>query len=188
MTIDKVLTGRFTAIPVFVAIMALVFWLTFSVVGKALSGLLQLGLDVLGAQVDAALASFGTNGVVRSLVTDGIFGGVGSVLSFMPIIVVLFLLLSMLEDSGYMARVAFVMDKPLRRLGLSGRSFVPMLVGFGCSVPAIMSTRTLPSEHDRKMTALLVPYMSCSAKLPVYALLTAAFFGQWAGLAMAFLR
>jgi len=183
-TIDKVLTGRFTAIPVFVAIMALVFWLTFSVVGKALSGLLQLGLDVLGAQVDAALASFGTNGVVRSLVTDGIFGGVGSVLSFMPIIVVLFLLLSMLEDSGYMARVAFVMDKPLRRLGLSGRSFVPMLVGFGCSVPAIMSTRTLPSEHDRKMTALLVPYMSCSAKLPVYALLTAAFFGQWAGLAM----
>ena len=182
--IDKVLTGKFTAIPVFVAIMALVFWLTFSVVGRALSDLLQLGLGALGAQVDAALVSFGTNDVIRSLVTNGIFGGVGSVLSFMPIIVVLFLFLSMLEDSGYMARVAFVMDKPLRRLGLSGRSFVPMLVGFGCSVPAIMSTRTLPSEHDRKMTALLTPYMSCSAKLPVYALLTSVFFGQWAGFAM----
>ena len=182
--IDRVLTGRFTAIPVFVAIMALVFWLTFSVVGRVLSDLLQLGIDTLGTQVNASLVSFGTNAVVRSLVIDGIFGGVGSVLSFMPIIVVLFLLLSMLEDSGYMARVAFIMDKPLRRLGLSGRSFVPMLVGFGCSVPAIMSTRTLPSEHDRKMTALLTPYMSCSAKLPVYALLTSVFFGPWAGLAM----
>jgi ferrous iron transport protein B len=182
--IDRVLTGRFTAIPVFVAIMALVFWLTFSVVGRVLSDLLQFGIDALGTQVNASLVSFGTNAVVRSLVIDGIFGGVGSVLSFMPIIVVLFLLLSMLEDSGYMARVAFIMDKPLRRLGLSGRSFVPMLVGFGCSVPAIMSTRTLPSEHDRKMTALLTPYMSCSAKLPVYALLTSVFFGPWAGLAM----
>ena len=182
--IDRVLTGRFTAIPVFVAIMALVFWLTFSVVGRVLSDLLQLGIDTLGTQVNASLVSFGTNAVVRSLVIDGIFGGVGSVLSFMPIIVVLFLLLSMLEDSGYMARVAFIMDKPLRRLGLSGRSFVPMLVGFGCSVPAIMSTRTLPSEHDRKMTALLTPYMSCSAKLPVYALLTSVFFGTWAGLVM----
>ena len=182
--IDRVLTGRFTAIPVFVAIMALVFWLTFSVVGRVLSDLLQLGIDTLGTQVDVSLVSFGTNPVVRSLVIDGIFGGVGSVLSCLPIIVVLFLLLSMLEDSGYMARVAFIMDKPLRRLGLSGRSFVPMLVGFGCSVPAIMSTRTLPSEHDRKMTALLTPYMSCSAKLPVYALLTSVFFGPWAGLAM----
>lgn len=176
--IDHVLTGRFTAIPMFVLIMGLVFWLTFGVVGAALQGLLeQLVSEVIGA-ADAGLAAFGTNPVVRSLVVDGVLAGVGSVLSFLPIIVVLFLLLSILEDSGYMARVAFVMDKILRRFGLSGRSFVPMLVGFGCSVPAIMSTRTLPSDHDRKMTVMLTPFMSCSAKLPVYGLLCAAFFPQ----------
>ena len=161
---DRILTGRFTAIPVFVAIMALVFWLTFDVVGQRLSDLLDLGIQWVTAQADAALTAFGINPVVHSLVIDGVFAGVGSVLSFLPIIVVLFILLSILEDSGYMARVAFVMDKLLRRLGLSGRSFVPMLIGFGCSVPAIMATRTLPSEHDRKMTVMLTPFMSCSAK------------------------
>ena len=149
---DRILTGKYTAIPVFIGIMVLVFWLTFDVLGQRLSDLLELGIQWVTAQVDAALAAFGLNPVVHSLVIDGIFAGVGSVLSFLPIIVVLFILLSILEDSGYMARVAFVMDKLLRRLGLSGRSFVPMLIGFGCSVPAIMSTRTLPSEHDRKMT------------------------------------
>ena len=179
---DRILTGRFTAIPVFVAIMALVFWLTFDVVGQRLSDLLALGIDWVTAQVDAALTAFGLNPVVHSLVIDGVFAGVGSVLSFLPIIVVLFILLSILEDSGYMARVAFVMDKLLRRLGLSGRSFVPMLIGFGCSVPAIMSTRTLPSEHDRKMTVMLTPFMSCSAKVPVYALFSAAFFPECAPL------
>ena len=176
--IDRVLTGRFTAIPMFVLIMGLVFWLTFGVVGAALQGLLEQLVSVVIGAADAGLATFGTNPVVRSLVVDGVLTGVGSVLSFLPIIVVLFLLLSILEDSGYMARVAFVMDKILRRFGLSGRSFVPMLVGFGCSVPAIMSTRTLPSDHDRKMTVMLTPFMSCSAKLPVYGLLCAAFFPQ----------
>ena len=158
--------------------MGLVFWLTFGVVGAWLQGLMEEGVAAVTALADGGLAAWGVNPVVHSLVIDGIFAGVGSVLSFLPLIVVLFLLLSMLEDSGYMARVAFVMDKVLRRFGLSGRSFVPMLVGFGCTVPAIMSTRTLPSEHDRKMTIMLTPFMSCSAKLPVYGLLTAAFFGS----------
>ena len=176
--IDRVLTGRFTAIPMFILIMGLVFWLTFGVIGAALQGLLEQLVSVMIGAADAGLTAFGTNPVVRSLVVDGVLTGVGSVLSFLPIIVVLFLLLSILEDSGYMARVAFVMDKILRRFGLSGRSFVPMLVGFGCSVPAIMSTRTLPSDHDRKMTVMLTPFMSCSAKLPVYGLLCAAFFPQ----------
>ena len=176
--IDRVLTGRFTAIPMFILIMGLVFWLTFGVIGVALQGLLEQLVSMVIGAADAGLTAFGTNPVVRSLVVDGVLTGVGSVLSFLPIIVVLFLLLSILEDSGYMARVAFVMDKILRRFGLSGRSFVPMLVGFGCSVPAIMSTRTLPSDHDRKMTVMLTPFMSCSAKLPVYGLLCAAFFPQ----------
>ena len=176
--IDRVLTGRFTAIPMFILIMGLVFWLTFGVIGAALQGLLEQLVSVAIGAADAGLAAFGTNPVVRSLAVNGVLTGVGSVLSFLPIIVVLFLLLSILEDSGYMARVAFVMDKILRRFGLSGRSFVPMLVGFGCSVPAIMSTRTLPSDHDRKMTVMLTPFMSCSAKLPVYGLLCAAFFPQ----------
>ena len=176
--IDRVLTGRFTAIPMFILIMGLVFWLTFGVIGAALQGLLEQLVSVVIGAADAGLTAFGTNPVVRSLVVNGVLTGVGSVLSFLPIIVVLFLLLSILEDSGYMARVAFVMDKILRRFGLSGRSFVPMLVGFGCSVPAIMSTRTLPSDHDRKMTVMLTPFMSCSAKLPVYVLLCAAFFPQ----------
>ncbi|WP_229056327.1 ferrous iron transport protein B [Collinsella sp. D33t1_170424_A12] len=176
--IDRILTGRFTAFPAFILIMGLVFWLTFGVVGAWLQGLMEEGVSALTAFVDGGLSAWGVNPVVHSLVIDGIFAGVGSVLSFLPLIVVLFLFLSMLEDSGYMARVAFVMDKVLRRFGLSGRSFVPMLVGFGCSVPAIMSTRTLPSEHDRKMTIMLTPFMSCSAKLPVYGLLAAAFFGR----------
>ena len=179
---DRILTGKYTAIPVFIGIMALVFWLTFDVIGQRLSDLLAAGIDWVTAQVDAALTAFGLNPVVHSLVIDGVFAGVGSVLSFLPIIVVLFILLSILEDSGYMARVAFVMDKLLRRLGLSGRSFVPMLIGFGCSVPAIMATRTLPSEHDRKMTVMLTPFMSCSAKVPVYALFSAAFFPECAPL------
>ena len=176
--IDRVLTGKWTAIPMFLLIMGLVFWLTFGVVGAALQGLLEQLVAVVIAAADAGLAAFGTNPVVRSLVVDGVLTGVGSVVSFLPIIVVLFLLLSILEDSGYMARVAFVMDKFLRRFGLSGRSFVPMLIGFGCSVPAVMSTRTLPSDHDRRMTVMLTPFMSCSAKLPVYGLLCAAFFPQ----------
>ena len=181
---DRILTGKYTAIPVFILIMALVFWITFDAVGQRLSDLLELGIEALTGVVDQALTNFGLNPVVHSLVIDGIFAGVGSVLSFLPIIVVLFLLLSILEDSGYMARVAFVMDKILRKLGLSGRSFVPMLIGFGCSVPAIMATRTLPSEHDRKMTVMLTPFMSCSAKLPVYALFSAAFFPDCAPLVM----
>ena len=184
MAADRILTGKYTAIPVFIGIMALVFWLTFDVIGQRLSDLLDLGIQAFTALVDGWLTAFGLNPVVHSLVIDGIFAGVGSVLSFLPIIVVLFLLLSVLEDSGYMARVAFVMDKLLRRLGLSGRSFVPMLIGFGCSVPAIMATRTLPSEHDRKMTVMLTPFMSCSAKLPVYALFSAAFFPAHAPLVM----
>ena len=176
--IDRVLTGRYTAIPMFLLIMAAVFWLTFGAVGAPLQGLMEQLVGAGISAIDDALTAFGTNPVVKSLVVDGVLAGVGSVLSFLPIIVVLFLLLSILEDSGYMERVAFVMDKVLRRFGLSGRSFVPMLVGFGCSVPAIMSTRTLPSEHDRKMTVMLTPFMSCSAKLPVYGLLCAAFFPQ----------
>lgn len=176
--IDRILTGRYTAIPAFLVIMGLVFWLTFGVIGAALQGLMEDGIAAIIASADAGLKAFGTNDVVRSLAVDGALTGVGSVLTFLPIIVVLFLFLSILEDSGYMARVAFVMDKVLRRFGLSGRSFVPMLVGFGCTVPAIMSTRTLPSEHDRKMTVMLTPFMSCSAKLPVYGLLCGAFFPQ----------
>lgn len=174
--IDRILTGRFTALPVFVGIMGVVFWLTFGVVGAALQEWMDIAVGWVTDLVDAGLSAWGVNEVVHSLVIDGAFAGVGSVLSFLPIIVVLFFFLSLLEDSGYMARVAFVMDKLLRKLGLSGRSFVPMLIGFGCSVPAIMATRTLPSEHDRKMTVMLTPFMSCSAKLPIYALFTAVFF------------
>ena len=174
--IDKVLTGKYTALPCFIGIMALVFWLTFGVIGAGLSDLLTLGIDALTDLTDRALTAYGINPVVHSLVIDGVFAGVGSVLSFLPIIVTLFFFLSILEDTGYMARVAFVMDQLLRRIGLSGRSFVPMLIGFGCSVPAIMATRTLSSDRDRKMTILLTPFMSCSAKLPIYALFTTAFF------------
>ena len=182
--IDRVLTGRFTAIPAFVVIMALVFWLTFNVIGAWLQTLLEEGIGWLTEAVDGALVSLQVNEAVRSLVVDGVFNGVGSVLSFLPIIVVLFLFLSLLEDTGYMARVAFVMDKLLRKIGLSGRSIVPMLIGFGCSVPSVMASRTLPSERDRKMTILLTPFMSCSAKLPIYGFLTAAFFPDQAGLIM----
>ena len=178
--IDKILTGKYTALPCFIGIMGLVFWLTFGVIGAWLSDLLTLGIDAVTNLTDAALTAYGINPVVHSLVIDGVFAGVGSVLSFLPIIVTLFFFLSILEDTGYMARVAFVMDKLLRRIGLSGRSFVPMLIGFGCSVPAIMATRTLSSDRDRKMTILLTPFMSCSAKLPIYALFTTAFFApKW---------
>ncbi len=182
--IDKVLTGRYTAIPVFIAIMALVFWLTFNVVGAWLQGILASGIDILTASVDAFLTDAGVNNVLHSLVIDGIFNGVGSVLSFVPIIVVLFFFLSLLEDSGYMARVAFVMDKLLRKIGLSGRSIVPMLIGFGCTVPGVMSSRTLPSERDRKMTIMLTPFMSCTAKLPIYGFFTRTFFPKYSGLIM----
>ena len=186
--IDKILTGKYTALPCFAGIMALVFWLTFGVVGSTLSDWMTLGIDWFTAVVDRALTAYQINPVVHSLVIDGIFAGVGSVLSFLPTIVILFFFLSILEDTGYMARVAFVMDKLLRRIGLSGRSFVPMLVGFGCSVPAIMATRTLSSERDRRMTILLTPFMSCSAKLPIYALFTAAFFPRvWRAPVMIFL-
>ena len=181
---DRVLTGKYTAIPTFIAIMFLIFYLTFNVIGSALSDWLSLGIDALTGLVDRGLTAYGINPVVHSLVIDGIFAGVGSVLSFLPIIVTLFFFLSILEDTGYMARVAFVMDRPLRKLGLSGRSFVPMLIGFGCSVPAIMATRTVSSDRDRKMTILLTPYMSCSAKIPIYAVFAAAFFPQNRGLAM----
>lgn len=182
--IDKVLTGKYTAIPSFIGIMAIVFYLTFGLIGSALSDLLAWGIDNFTDLCDRGLTSYGINPVVHSLIIDGIFAGVGSVLSFLPIIVVLFFFLSILEDSGYMARIAFVMDKLLRKIGLSGRSFVPMIIGFGCSVPAIMSTRTLPSDRDRKMTILLTPFMSCSAKLPIYALFTAAFFPKYQVLIM----
>lgn len=182
--IDKVLTGKYPAIPVFILIMLLIFWLTFDVFGAFLSDLLSLGIDYVTNAADKILTAYGLNPVVHSLIIDGIFSGVGSVLSFLPIIVVLFFFLSMLEDSGYMARVAFVMDKLLRKIGLSGRSFVPMLIGFGCSVPAIMATRTLSSERDRKMTIYLTPYMSCSAKLPIYAVFTQAFFNKYKALVM----
>ncbi len=175
-SIDRVLTGKYTAIPMFILIMASVFLLTFNVIGNSLSDLLSLGIDALTNLCDKGLTAYGINPVVHSLIIDGIFAGVGSVLSFLPIIVVLFFFLSILEDTGYMARVAFVMDKLLRKIGLSGKSFVPMLIGFGCSVPAIMSTRTLSSERDRKMTIMLTPYMSCSAKIPIYAVFSAAFF------------
>lgn len=182
--IDKVLTNKYLAIPMFIAIMGFIFWMTFSVLGKWLSDLLALGIDEVTALVDNALTDYGLNPVIHSLVIDGVFAGVGSMLSFLPIIVVLFFFLAILEDTGYMSRVAFVMDKLLRRIGLSGRSFVPMLIGFGCSVPAIMATRTLSSERDRKMTMLLIPFMSCSAKIPIYAVFTAAFFPDHGGLVM----
>ena len=186
--IDRILTGKYTALPCFVGIIALVFWLTFGVIGALLSDWMTLGIDALTGLVDGALAAYEINPVVHSLVIDGIFAGVGSVLSFLPTIVTLFFFLSILEDTGYMARVAFVMDKLLRRIGLSGRSFVPMLIGFGCSVPAIMATRTLSSDRDRRMTILLTPFMSCSAKLPIYALFTAAFFPvAWRAPVMIFL-
>lgn len=182
--IDMVLTHKYFAIPIFILIMMLVFYLTFGVIGSALSAVLSAGIDFVTGLADAGLTAYGINPVVHSLIIDGVFAGVGSVLSFLPIIVVLFFFLSILEDSGYMARVAFVMDKLLRKIGLSGRSFVPMLIGFGCSVPAIMATRTLSSERDRKMTIFLTPFMSCSAKLPIYAVFTAAFFPKHPALVM----
>ncbi len=180
--IDKILTGKWTAIPMFVLIMGLVFYLTFNVIGAFLQDLLQMGIDALAASVAQGLQAAHASEWVRSLVVDAIFGGVGSVLSFIPLIVILFFFLSILEDSGYMARVAFVMDKPLRKIGLSGRSIVPMLVGFGCTVPGVMAARTLPSERDRKMTIFLTPFMSCSAKVPIYVFLAAIFFPKQAGL------
>ena len=182
--IDRVLTGRYTAIPAFVGIMALTFWLTFSVIGAWLQELLETGIGILTDQLASALLAMNVNEALRSLVIDGIMNGVGSVLSFLPIIVTLFFFLSLLEDTGYMARVAFVMDKLLRKLGLSGRSIVPMLIGFGCSVPGVMASRTLPSERDRKLTVMLVPFMSCTAKLPIYGFFTAAFFPEHSGLIM----
>lgn len=181
---DKILTGKYTAIPAFIGILGIVFWLTFGIIGSFLSDLMEMGIEAVTNICDFALTTYGINSVIHSLIIDGIFAGVGSVLSFLPIIVVLFFFLSILEDSGYMARVAFVMDSLLRKIGLSGRSFVPMLIGFGCSVPAIMATRTLPSERDRKMTILLTPFMSCSAKLPIYAFFTAAFFPRYQALVM----
>ncbi len=181
---DKLLTGKYTAIPVFLAVLLLIFYLSFSVIGSFLSDLMSLGIDFITSRVDALLTVYELNSVVHSLVIDGVFAGVGSVLSFLPIIVTLFFFLSILEDTGYMARVAFIMDKPLRKLGLSGRSFVPMLIGFGCSVPAIMATRTLASDRDRKLTILLTPFMSCSAKIPIYAVFCAAFFPKTAPLMM----
>ena len=184
MALDRVLTGRYTAIPAFIAIMGLVFYLTFNVVGAVLSGWLETGISMLSGAVERLLTAAGVSPVVHSLVIDGVFGGVGSVLSFLPFIVTLFFFLSLLEDSGYMARVAFVMDKLLRKIGLSGRSIVPMLVGFGCTVPGVMATRTLPSERDRKMTILLTPFMSCSAKLPIYAFFSAVFFPEHMALVM----
>ncbi len=184
MKIDRILTGKYTALPTFLVVMFLTFYLTFNVIGQWLSDLLQLGIDALTGVVDAALTAYGINPVVHSLIIDGVFAGVGSVLVFLPIIVTLFFFLSILEDTGYMARVAFVMDKLLRKIGLSGRSFVPMLIGFGCSVPAIMATRTVSSDRDRKMTILLTPYMSCSAKISIYAFFTAAFFPRYRALVM----
>ena len=181
---DSILTNKYLAIPVFLLIMLLVFWLTFGVIGSALSDLMSVGIDALSGITDKALIQYGINPVVESLVIDGIFAGVGSVLSFLPIIVVLFFFLSILEDSGYMARIAFVMDRPLRKIGLSGKSFVSMLIGFGCSVPAVMSTRTLSSERDKRMTIMLIPFISCSAKIPIYALFAAAFFQKHQALVM----
>ena len=176
--IDKILTGKYTAIPCFIGIMVLVFYLTFNVIGAFLQGILEMGIDQLSRMAEAGLLALNVNDAIRSLVIDGIFTGVGSVLSFLPIIVTLFFFLSMMEDSGYIARVAFVMDKLLRKIGLSGRSIVPMLIGFGCTVPAVMATRTLTSERDRKMTILLTPFMSCSAKLPIYAFFYGSIFSQ----------
>lgn len=181
---DKILTGKYTAIPIFILIMGLVFYLTFNVIGAFFQDLLASGIDMLTEEVDAGLTAAGVNGAVKSLLVDGVMTGVGSVVSFIPIIMVLFFFLSILEDGGYMARVAFVMDKLLRKIGLSGRSIVPMLIGFGCSVPAVMSTRTLPSLRDRRMTIMLIPFMSCSAKVPIYAFFTAAFFPHSGGLVM----
>ena len=185
--IDNVLTNKYLALPLFLVIMLLIFWLTFGVIGSFLSDLLSMGIDALTAVTDRALTAYGINPVVHRLITDGIFAGIGSVLSFLPLIVVLFFFLSILEDTGYMARVAFVMDKLLRKIGLSGRSFVPMIIGFGCSVPAVMSARTLSSERDRKMTIMLVPFVSCSAKIPIYAVFSAAFFPDYAALVMSVL-
>ncbi|MGN0369673.1 MAG: ferrous iron transport protein B [Butyrivibrio sp.] len=182
--IDMILTGKYTAIPVFIGIMALVFWLTFNVIGSFFQGLLEEGISGLAVLVEKAFDAWNVNAVLKSLVIDGIFNGVGSVLSFLPIIVILFLFLSLLEDTGYMARVAFVMDKLLRKIGLSGRSIVPMLIGFGCTVPGVMASRTLPSERDRKMTILMTPFMSCTAKLPIYGFFANAFFPKYAGLVM----
>ncbi len=182
--IDRILTGKFTAIPSFILIMALIFYLTFNVIGGTLQSLMEQGVDALTAALDAAFTAAGVNEVLHGLVVDGILAGVGSVLTFLPIIITLFLFLSLLEDSGYIARVAFVMDKLLRRIGLSGRSIVPLLVGFGCTVPAVMATRTLPSERDRKMTILLTPFMSCTAKLPIYAFFVNAFFAKYRALVM----
>ncbi|MBR6918033.1 MAG: ferrous iron transport protein B, partial [Clostridia bacterium] len=182
--IDRILTGKYTAIPTFILIMGIVFFLTFNVIGAFFQNILQSGIDSIAGAVDSALTSAGVNDVIHSLVIDALFNGLGSILSFLPIIVTLFFFLSILEDSGYIARVAFVMDKLLRRLGLSGRSIVPMLIGFGCTVPAVMATRTLPSERDRKMTILLTPFMSCSAKVPIYAFFAAAFFPNHAALVM----
>ena len=185
--IDLILTGKYTAIPIFLMVMLVIFYLTFNVIGSFLSDLLARGIDALAAVTSAALVGFGINPVVHSLVIDGVFAGVGSVLTFLPLIIVLFFFLSVLEDTGYMARIAFVMDKPLRKIGLSGRSIVPMLLGFGCTVPAILSTRTLASQRDRRMTILLTPFMSCTAKIPVYALFAAAFFYGNSALVMLFL-
>lgn len=182
--IDSVLTNKYLAIPAFLGIMLLVFWMTFGVIGTFLSDIMSLGIDALAGVTERALIGYGINPVVESLVIDGIFAGVGSVLSFLPIIVVLFFFLSILEDSGYMARIAFVMDRPLRKIGLSGKSFVSMLIGFGCSVPAVMSTRTLSSERDKRMTIMLIPFISCSAKIPIYALFAAAFFRRHQALVM----
>ena len=182
---DSFLTGKYTAIPAFVGIMLLVFFLTFQVIGAYLQELLEAGIDGLANRCDAIMAAWNVNDALHSLVIDGIFHGIGSVLSFLPIIVTLFFFLSLLEDTGYMARVAFVMDKLLRKIGLSGRSIVPMLVGFGCTVPGVMASRTLPSERDRKMTIMLTPFMSCTAKLPIYGFFTAAFFPEYGGVVMA---
>ncbi len=182
--IDRILTGKFTAIPAFILIMASIFFLTFNVIGAFFQGLLESGISSLTSVTARALTSWNVNEVIRSLVVDGIFTGVGSVLSFLPVIVTLFFFLSLLEDTGYMARVAFVMDKFLRKIGLSGRSIVPMLIGFGCTVPGVMASRTLPSERDRKMTILLTPFMSCSAKLPIYGFFCSTFFPKYSGLIM----
>ncbi|MBQ4308881.1 MAG: ferrous iron transport protein B, partial [Lachnospiraceae bacterium] len=183
--IDRLLTGKYTAIPMFVVIMVVIFHLTFNVIGAWLQDLIETGIGLLTAAADAAMTAAGVNDTIHGLIIGGIFEGVGSVLSFIPIIVVLFFFLSLLEDSGYIARVAFFMDKLLRKIGLSGRSIVPMLIGFGCTVPAVMATRTLPSERDRKMTILLTPFMSCTAKLPIYGFFVAAFFPGRGGLIMA---
>ena len=182
--IDRILTGKYTAIPCFISIMVLVFFLTFNVIGAWLQSLLQTGIDSFSSLVDNALSQANVNSVIHSLIIDGIFNGVGSVLSFLPIIVTLFFFLSIMEDSGYIARVAFVMDKLLRKIGLSGRSIVPLIIGFGCTVPAVMSTRTLPSERDRKMTILLTPFMSCSAKLPIYTFFISVFFAKYGWLVL----